>query len=782
MKLGRCLGDKASASGAKRRSASFGVSYIALIHVTGQAGSKAKLARPSPKRAGHAFRAFCRSLCFRLGHHACRERFRIDPLAPIGVGATQATAPIRPVTETLWGVKVTDNYRYMEKLDPATLAWMKSEGAYTRKVLDAISSLAALQKRVSAFTGSFGFVQGFASYGGRDFYEERATGADDFDLMVRDSAGVRKLIDIDALRKQHGGKPYAINWFLASPDGSKVAVGVSEGGSENAAMTVYDATTGEAIAGPIDRVQFGATAWSADSKTVYFNRLAQLAAGAPETDTYKNSTLYGWNPKGKPVALLGRGPKFAPEEFPALGLVPGATHAMALSIDGVQNELKAWLAPVADAADPKAAWKPFVDRSDGVTGIAMRGDEIFLLSHKDAPTFKVLELKAGESLSSARTLVPAQSDRVIERIYAASDALYVLARNGAYSQLLRVPAGSADVEQIPLPFNGHIVASVLVDDSPFSDPRRSGITFKLSSWVVQPTYLRYDPSAQKFATLDLGHPGDIDASAFKVSDLEAKAKDGALVPLSLIQPKDAKGPQITLVEAYGSYGISNLADFSTRRAAAMREGITYGICHVRGGGEKGEAWRLGGKDANKHNTWEDLIACGEDLIARGITTKDKLFVIGGSAGGITMGRAMTDRPDLFAGVLDMVPAANTLRFEFSPNGPPNIPEFGSVKTEQGFKNLYAMDSIQHVKKGVTYPAVLIETGLNDSRVSPWEPAKFAAALQASGTANPVLLRIDADAGHGIGSTRTQSDLLVADTIAFIKWRAGVPGWRPDRKD
>lgn len=701
-----------------------------------------------------------------------------DSLAPVGVGTPPATAPVKPVTETLWGIRVTDNYRYMEKLDPATIAWMKSEGAYTRKVLDAIGPLAALQKRVSAFTGSFGFVQGFVSYGGRDFYEERTPGSDDFDLMVRDSRGAHKLVDIEALRKRHGGKPYAINWFLASPDGGKVAVGISEGGSENASMTVYDAATGKRLAGPIDRARFGATAWSDDSKIVYFNRLAKLKPGEPETDTYKNSTLDAWDLTGTPATVFGsrtgHGPKFAPGEFPVLVLTPGATEALALSINGVQNEWKAWIAPAADARNPKTAWNPLVDRDDGVTMVALRGDEIFLLSHKDAPTFKVLQLKAGAPLSSAKTLVPAQPDRVIEGFYPASDALYVQARKGAYSQLLRIPTGSDRIESVRLPFEGHIGEG-------FSDPRAPGVVVSLSSWVVQPSYLRYEPTTRKFAALDIGHRGDMDAAAFKTSDLEAKAADGVMVPLSLIQPKDAKGPQVTLVEAYGSYGISNLADFSTRRAAAMREGITYGICHVRGGGEEGEAWRLGGKDANKHNTWQDLIACGQDLIARGVTSKDKLFIIGGSAGGITMGRAMTERPDLFAGVIDLVPAANTLRSEFSPNGPPNIPEFGSVKTEQGFKNLYAMDSLQHVKHGTTYPAVMITTGLNDPRVSPWEPAKFAAAVQASGTPNPVLLRIDAQAGHGIGSTRSQTDLLTADWIAFMKWRAAVSGWRPDHK-
>jgi prolyl oligopeptidase len=245
-----------------------------------------------------------------------------------------------------------------------------------------------------------------------------------------------------------------------------------------------------------------------------------------------------------------------------------------------------------------------------------------------------------------------------------------------------------------------------------------------------------------------------------------------------VEPKGAAGPQITIIEAYGSYGISELADFSTRRAAAMRNGITYGICHVRGGGELGEQWRLGGKDANKHNTWGDLIACSEYLIARGVTDKSKLFILGGSAGGITMGRSLTERPDLFAGVIDLVPSANTLRAEFSPNGPPNIPEFGTVTTQAGFDNLYAMDTIRHVKQGEQYPAVLITTGLNDPRVASWEPAEVAAALQASGSSKPVLLRIDAEAGHGIGSTKTQTDALAADVIAFVRWHAAVPGWQP----
>jgi prolyl oligopeptidase len=695
--------------------------------------------------------------------------------APAQAVTKPSPAPVQPVTETLWGKKVTDNYRYMEKLEPSTLDWMKAEGRYTRAVLDSIRPIAKLKEDVAKFTASFGLVQGYARFGGRAFYEERAPGSDNFDLIVKDDKGERKIVDVAALRAAHGGKPFAINYFLPSYDGSRVAVGVSEGGSEDAALTVYDAATGAAIAGPIDRAQFGATGWTDDSKILYFNRLKKLAATDAPTEKYKDSTADAWDMKSDPVPVigstLGHGPAIAPAEFPVISTTVGAPVAAALSINGVQNELAMWLAPADKVTDPKLTWTKFMTRDDGVTSADERGDDIFLLSHKDAPTFKVLTVKASQPLSAARVLVPAKADRVIEGVHAASDALYVLARHGAYSQLLRVPAGSNEVEEVNLPFEGHIGEA-------FTDPRASGVVVSLSSWVMPPGEYAYDPQTKQFADLHIGTHGDIDSANYVVRDLEAPAKDGVKVPLSLIQPKDAKGPQITLIEAYGSYGISEVADFSTRRAAAMGRGITYGICHVRGGGELGEAWRLGGKDANKHHTWKDLIACGEYAMKTGITAKGKLFIIGGSAGGITMGRSLTTRPDLFAGVLDLVPAGNPLRMEFTPNGPPNIPEFGSVKTKEGFENLYAMDTIQHVKKGVPYSPVMVTTGLNDPRVSPWEPAKVYAAIAASGTKKPVLLRIDEEAGHGVGSTKTQTDRLTADWMAFIFWQAGLPDWQP----
>jgi prolyl oligopeptidase len=698
-----------------------------------------------------------------------------DPLAPLGAPSQPAPAPLKPVTETLWGKQVTDNYRYMEALDASTIAWMKAQSAYAHSILHAIRPRAALEAKIAAFTGSFGFTRGYMTYGGRAFYEERTPGSDNFDLVVRDRTGKRKIVDVAALRASKDGEPYAINYFLASPDGSKVAAGISQGGSEAASIFVYDVASGKGIAGPLDRADAGYTAWSNDSSTLYFARLKQLAPGESDIEKYRNATLVSWDLKSEPVAVLGstvgHGPPFLPDELPALTISPGTPVAMAVSINGVQNELALWLAPVSQVNDPKVQWTPFVARTDDVTDVDAAGDMIYLLSHKNAPTFQVLRVKAGRSLAAAEVLVPTEKGRVIDSINAASDALYVLARQGAYSQLLRVAHAGGKIEVVALPFKGLIREA-------FTDPRQPGITINLQSFVVPHTTFAYDPAKQSFSDLKLGVTSHYDSGRYEINDLEARAKDGVMVPNTLVRPKGAKGPQIVLIQAYGSYGISQLANFSLRAASFLEAGGTYASCHVRGGGELGEAWRLAGKDANKPNTWRDLIACAEDLIARGYTTKDKLFIFGGSAGGITMGRALTERPDLFAGVIATVPGANTLRSEFQASGPLNIPEFGTIKTEEGFRNLHEMDTIQHVRPGVQYPPVMITTGLNDPRVSPWEPAKLAAALQASGTARPILLRIDSEAGHGVGSTKSQDDALFADMWAFVFWRAGLRDWQP----
>jgi prolyl oligopeptidase len=686
--------------------------------------------------------------------------------------------PQRPVTDTYFGTTITDPYRYMENLeDTAVTNWMKAEGKYTRALFASVPQRAALLKEVAASSGSFDFVNTIQRGGSRTFYEERIPGSDNFDLMVREAGGSsRKLVDVAALRAAHGDSSYAINYYLASPNGAKVAVGISAGGSEDASLFVYDVGTGKQIAPSLPLAQFGVTSWTDDGSRLFVNLLAAQPADAPPTSKYLNSRVFVWNLKSSPVPLLGGSTpsrvEVAPEKIPFLFTRTGATVSAAAVVNGTQNELELWTAPASSVTSPAAPWTRLTTADDGVTNIDFAGGRVYLLSHKGAPTFQVLTLRAGEPMSAGKVLVSGRTDRLIEGMGTAKDGLYLRARHGVYSELVRIPLAGGPEEVIALPFKGSI-------SEMFTDPTREGATILLESWFNPPTALSYDASKSTFIPERLGTtPAGFDPNMFRLTDLSARAKDGTKIPLSYVETVGEKRPHLVLLSGYGSYGLSSYAGFGPRTIVGLKRGVAVATCHVRGGGELGEAWRLGGKDANKPNTWRDLIACGDALVAGGYTTRDKLFINGGSAGGITMGRALEERPDLFAGVIDEVPNANMVRAEFSANGVPNIPEFGTVKTDSGFRNLYAMDSYLHVKNGTQYPAVLIATGLNDPRVAPWQPAKFAARLRASGTKAPVLLRVDEESGHGFGSTKSQIDELYTDILTFILWRARVSGWDP----
>jgi prolyl oligopeptidase len=260
--------------------------------------------------------------------------------------------------------------------------------------------------------------------------------------------------------------------------------------------------------------------------------------------------------------------------------------------------------------------------------------------------------------------------------------------------------------------------------------------------------------------------------------------DGVDVPLSIVYPKDAKldGGNPVLLNGYGSYGITDDPVYIPRFLAWYELGGVRATCHVRGGGAYGEEWHLAGKLATKPNTWKDFIACGEYLIKEGWTTKTKLAIQGGSAGGILVGRAMTERPDLFAVAVPEVGVLNALRSETSANGVPNIPEFGTVKDEKQFAALQEMDALDHVRDGVAYPATLLMHGINDPRVPVWESFKMAARLQAAtSSGKPVLLRLDYASGHGVGSTKSQRQEQYADIWSFMLWQFGDQRFQPSAK-
>jgi prolyl oligopeptidase len=310
------------------------------------------------------------------------------------------------------------------------------------------------------------------------------------------------------------------------------------------------------------------------------------------------------------------------------------------------------------------------------------------------------------------------------------------------------------------------------------------VLFSVEGWVHSGAWVAYDPKEKKIVDTGLLAPSPVDAKGYVGEEIKVKSADGTEVPLSIVRQKNAKpdGKRPTLIWGYGAYGISETPVFAPRWFPLLENGGIWAICHVRGGGEYGEDWHLAGKKSTKPNSWGDLIACAQYLIDKGWATPATLAIDGGSAGGILVGGAMNARPDLFRVVIDEVGVSNALRGEFSENGPPNIPEFGSVTTEDGFKGLLAMDAMHNVKPGTPYPAVLLTTGINDPRVPSYESGKMAATLQAATTSGrPILLRVDYDAGHGIGSTRIQRNKELADKFAFMFWQMGLKAYQPKAK-
>jgi prolyl oligopeptidase len=622
-----------------------------------------------------------------------------------------------------------------------------------------------------AFDNQFVTVDSLQRVGARTFFRRRDAGSDNFDLVVRDRSGTRKLIDIAAIRKADGGAPYALNYFLAAPDGAKVAVGISKAGTEDAILRVYDVRTGQVLGASVERAQFGLLSWSDDSSTLYVNQLRKLSSEDSPLVRYEKSAVARWSAHANTSTAFSHAPLEAAglpaTETPQIVMSPTTPFAALRLQNGADPNIAVWITAKAQE-NVETSWRPLVSHKDGVTAFELSGNNVFLLSSADAPTFKVIRLVAGENLARGRVVLAPDADRVIDSIHAAADGLYVVARRGIYAELLRVQADGSS-EKIRLPSRGRI-------DEASSDPREPGITLSFENWNLPPRVYAYDPHARVFADLRLTVAPTM-APEIRVGDLYAKALDGVSVPLTVLSATDqpSKGPMI--VRVYGSYGISILPSFHVQAAAFIREGGSYAVCHVRGGGELGDAWRLAGKDANKPNTWRDLIACGQELIRRGLTDRSRLFIYGGSGGGIAVGRAATEQPDLFAGVIAAVPPPNMLRLEAMPGGALETQEFGSIKTESGFRNLLMMDTYQHVSEGVSYPPFLITMGLNDARIAPWQPAKLAARLIATGNTS-VLLRVDLDNGHGIGSTRAQIDSLYADIFAFAFWHSGRPGWSP----
>ena len=702
--------------------------------------------------------------------------------AGVGAAAIPAppAAPAVPVVDDYFGTRVTDNYRWMEdRSAPRFVDWIKGQDAYARAVLKEIPGRDELLRRVAAHSAGGVVANDVRLAGGRTFYLKRAPGQESFRLYVRTGAGApeRLLVDPDLLATP--GHHFAIDYYEPSWDGMRVAYGLSQDGSENSVIHVIETMSRREAAETIDRTEYGSPKWRADGKSFFYNRFAKLGPGAVETDKYLNSRAYlhvlGMDPE-RDVALIGTeltGTRLpvTPVDVPTVATVAGSSYEFAVISHGAEPAVTIYIAKT--TPNPlDARWRKVADTEDAVTDFAVHGRKLYLLTHKNAARYKVLQTDAdAPELNRAKTVIAA-SERVVESISAAADGLYVRDLDAGQGRIRKLDYDSGAVREIALPGAGTV-------SGPSTDPSRAGAEFSLQGWVSPEHFYRV--SARGVQPVDLAPPWSDDLSPYVALEVKAAAADGTAIPLSIVYKRGLKldGHNPIWLTGYGAYGIALNPRLLTRHLALLEDGGVFAVAHVRGGGEFGEDWHHAGFMATKPNTYRDLIACAEYLIHAGYGNASSMAIEGGSAGGITVGMALAERPDLFRVVISRVGDSNTLRSEYGTDGPANSLEYGSTATQAGFEALYAVDATQHLKEHSPYPAVLLTTGMNDPRVAPWQPGKMTARLQATtSSGRPVLLLADFGAGHGIGSTRSQRDSEFADQLAFLYWQIGRPEYQP----
>jgi prolyl oligopeptidase len=720
-------------------------------------------------------------------------------IAALTLAAANAAAQLPTIapgntSDTFFGTLVADPYRRLEDTkDKEVAAWMKAHSEHAHRSLQALPQRAALLASIKKYddAASARVVEVVRVPGARLFYKKRGVADDQFKLYTRDAQGRETLlVDPGTFAKAAGGKPHAINWYAPSPDGRRIAYGVSAAGSESATMYVIDVASRRAIGSPIPRADFGGATWTEDAGRLYFVQLQALAANASPLEKYRNSRVMVVTPgtRAQPRPVLGPGTpgvQIAPEEIPFLFLTADGRYALAFVINGVQREQRVYAADQRALLAGKPQWKLLYDRDAQIVGGAYAQGTLYAITYRGAPRYKLIAAAVDGFDPAKAVTVIAPSDKVLTGVAAAADALYIEQRDGNVKRLAKLThardgqvQANATPTAVPLPVDGAFVLNGDEGGVSAADPRLPGLLIDLQGWTrARQIYAVAADGSVRNTGLQPAGPYDAPQDLV-TTELQCKSHDGALVPMSVIHKKGLAldGKQPTLLYGYASYGITEEPFFSTGRLAWIDAGGVYAVANPRGTSVYGQDWYKAGFQTSKANTWKDFIACAETLIAQKYTAPAQLGILGGSAGGILVGRAMTERPDLFAAVIPAVGALDMVRAEVTPNGIPNIPEFGTRANEAGFRALLEMSSYHQVKNGVKYPAVLLTHGVNDPRVEVWHSTKMAARLLAASTSGkPVLLRLDYDAGHGVGSTKAQQQAERADIYAFLLSQLGGAG-------
>ena len=704
------------------------------------------------------------------------------------------------VQDVYWGVTVDDPYRFLEQVkDPAVVSWMKGQADAADSILKSIPGRATILEALKEKDSVGGTVISAITRteGGRWFYLKREQGQSQAKLVWRDgvSGEERLLIDPEVVT-QEKGRPHAIQSFHPSPDGKLLAYGMHASGSEIGNMYVIEVATGKLLLPPIDRVRFAGASWRKNGSGLFFSRLRPGFESMKSTERFADTGRYYLDlNQPDPDKLVFNASMYAELKLPpfATGYVqelPGTDLAGMVVNFGVDRRLAMYVAKFDEVLSGKAKWREVFNQSADIREVDMGHGNVYLRSALNAPRFKILKLKMPQlDLKTAETLLP-ESDAVLRAMTASQDALYVTRREGVNTALMRLPVASinalggssstkADVQKVALPLEGNVNVVGSVD--------HPELIVAVSSWTQALRRYVYTPSlaslnSNQFARLNLAPPVEpIQRAEIVAREVMVPSHDGVKVPVSIIMRKDAvlNGKNPTILYGYGAYGTTEEPARSNGVMAWVERGGIYAFAHVRGGGALGSQWHEAGQKTTKFNTWKDGIAAAEWLIANAYTSAAKLGIYGGSAGGIFVGRAITERPDLFAAAVPSVPVLDMVRSEQRANGVANIPEYGTVKVEPEFHALLRNSAYHSVKDGVRYPATMLMHGVNDSRVDVWQSLKFASRLaDAQKGAQPVLLRLDYEAGHGSGSSTQQAMQRTAEMQAFMLWQMGETQFLP----
>jgi len=690
-----------------------------------------------------------------------------------GLAGGPPPARKEPVTDTYFGTSIVDNYRWMEQVDsPEMKEWLKGQADYTNDVIHRIPGRDSLYNdfvRLDAMRPVL--VAGVVRKSGRYFYRKTLPTENVGRLFYRDKINGPEHLLFDPTEGA-AGKSISLSFFIPSEDGKRIVLGVAENGSESSTLRILNVATRKFEAETIAPVGQSAIAWTKDGSGFAYNRLnsGNVHDVHRQVSTVDYYHAVGTDP-GKDVPLLSAA------KYPSLGMKPEDIPFVSFSNDfrylfgtpaSVRNDLTVFYAPASQLLSGQIDWKLLIKPDDQVVNFVTHGDQIFLLSHKDAAKYKILSTSLREPDIAHANVVMPEGKEIVDGLDGTKNYLLATTSDGINNRLFTYAYAKPSWDETKLPHNGTIVVGGY---DITSDDAEAVIT----SWTKPTELYEYTVGKGTMAISPLyvrpSYPGVED---IVVDEAQAPAPDGTMVPLSIIYNKRVvrDGSAQCYLSGYGAYGISLKPRFGLINLGLINRGVIVAQAHVRGGGEKGFDWYHAGYKTTKANTWKDFIACAEYLVKEKYTSPEHLFGEGTSAGGILIGRAITERPDLFGAAICNVPCANTIRMEAMPNGPVNMPEFGTVKDSTECRGLLEMDALSHVKQGVKYPAVICVGGANDPRVIVWQPAKFAAALQNStGSGRPVLLQVNYDDGH-FTEDKKVTFRNFANMFAFSLWQTG----------